>query len=81
MKTGLLEREVGNVSGLARMLQWMSQHPAERQAMGIAARQRVVECFTDTLMARRYADLYQELLSGKHGVTSYSPSTKGPNCF
>jgi len=41
----------------------MWQHPAERQAMGKAARDRVVELFTDTLMARRYANLYQDLLS------------------
>jgi glycosyltransferase involved in cell wall biosynthesis len=62
-ETGLLEPEIGSVSGLARMLQWMWQHPAQRQAMGAAARNRVVECFTDALMARRYAELYQQLLS------------------
>jgi len=59
--TGLIEPEVGSVSGLVRMLQWMWKHPAERAAMGIAARQRVIEKFSDTLMARRYADLYHEL--------------------
>jgi glycosyltransferase involved in cell wall biosynthesis len=62
-ETGLLERDIGSVSGLARMLQWMWQHPAQRQTLGAAARNRVVECFTDTLMARRYAELYQQLLS------------------
>jgi len=62
-ETGLLEPEIGSVSGLARMLQWMWQHPAERQAMGMAARQRVVQHFTDTLMADRYTELYQDLLS------------------
>jgi glycosyltransferase involved in cell wall biosynthesis len=61
--TGLLEPEIGSVSGLAQMLQWMWQHPVERQAMGKAARNRVVERFTDTLMASRYAKLYEELLS------------------
>ena len=62
-ETGLLEPEIGSVSGLARMLEWMWQHPAERQAMGMAARQRVVQHFTDTLMADRYTELYQDLLS------------------
>jgi glycosyltransferase involved in cell wall biosynthesis len=62
-ETGLLERDIGSVSGLARMLQWMWQHPAERQQMGVAGRRRVVKVFTDTLMACRYAQLYQELLS------------------
>jgi glycosyltransferase involved in cell wall biosynthesis len=63
-ETGLLEPEIGSVSGLARMLQWMWQHPAERQAMGIAARQRVIAQFTDQLMAQRYFELYEKLLSG-----------------
>jgi glycosyltransferase involved in cell wall biosynthesis len=62
-ETGLLERDIGSVSGLARMLQWMWQHPAERQAMGLAARRRVIAHFTDDLMARRYAELYEQLLS------------------
>jgi glycosyltransferase involved in cell wall biosynthesis len=63
-ETGLLEPEIGSVSGLARMLQWMRQHPAERQAMGIAARRRVIAQFTDQLMAQRYSELYEKLLSG-----------------
>jgi glycosyltransferase involved in cell wall biosynthesis len=63
-ETGLLEPEIGSVSGLARMLQWMWQHPAERQAMGIAARRRVIAQFTDQLMAQRYFELYEKLLSG-----------------
>ena len=64
-ETGLLEREIGSVSGLAHMLQWMWQHPAERQAMGMAARRRVVAHFTDDLMAQRYSELYEKLLSGR----------------
>ena len=62
-ETGLLEPEIGSVSGLAAMLQWMWQHPSERQAMGKAARRRVIVHFTDELMARRYSELYQELLA------------------
>jgi glycosyltransferase involved in cell wall biosynthesis len=61
-ETGLYEREVGSVEGLARMLQWMWQHPAERVTMGMAGRQRVIKNFSDALMAKRYAKLYQELL-------------------
>jgi glycosyltransferase involved in cell wall biosynthesis len=61
--TGLLEREVGSVPGLVRMLQWLLEHPVERRAMGVAARQRVLQCFTDTLMAERYAKLYEQLLN------------------
>ena len=63
-ETGLLEPEIGSVPGLARMLQWMWQHPAERRAMGIAARRRVISHFTDDMMARRYSELYGRLLSG-----------------
>jgi glycosyltransferase involved in cell wall biosynthesis len=63
-ETGLLEAEIGSISGLARMLQWMWQHPAERQAMGVAARRRVIAHFIDDLMARRYSELYEQLLAG-----------------
>jgi glycosyltransferase involved in cell wall biosynthesis len=62
-ETGLLEKEIGSVPGLVQMIQWMMDHPTERRAMGIAGRQRVIERFTDTLMARRYTDLYQQLLA------------------
>jgi glycosyltransferase involved in cell wall biosynthesis len=64
-ETGLLEPEIGSVPGLARMLQWMWQHPAERHAMGVAGRRRVIAHFTDELMARRYSELYEELLPSK----------------
>jgi len=63
-ETGLLERDIGSVPGLARMLHWMWQHPAERQAMGLAARRRVIAHFTDDLMAQRYSELYGQLMSG-----------------
>src|SRR5437773_12047209 len=36
-ETGLLEREVGNVSGLARMLQWMRNIQLDRRRWGLAA--------------------------------------------
>jgi glycosyltransferase involved in cell wall biosynthesis len=60
-ETGLMEPEIGSVPGLAQMLQWMKQHPKERVNMGIAGRQRVIRHFTDSLMARRYTELYHEL--------------------
>lgn len=62
-ETGLLEPEIDSVSGLAGMLQWMLQHQGERRAMGMAARRRVIAHFTDGLMARRYCELYEQLLS------------------
>ena len=61
-ETGLMEKEIGSVAGLAQMLQWMWQHPDERIAMGKAARRRVIQNFSDTLMAQRYKDLYYELV-------------------
>ena len=63
-ETGLLEPDVGSVPGLADILQWMWQHPDERRTMGMAARRRVIAHFTDDLMARRYSELYGQLLSG-----------------
>ena len=41
----------------------MWQLPAERQAMGLAARRRVIAHFTDELMARRYSELYEQLMA------------------
>jgi glycosyltransferase involved in cell wall biosynthesis len=61
-ETGLLEPEIGSANGLARMLHWMWKHPTERRAMGTAARQRAIEKFSDSLMARSYMDLYHELV-------------------
>ena len=70
--TGLIEPETGSVPGLVRMVHWMKQHPAERAAMGIAARQRVIEKFSDTLMARRYLELYHELVPEEKSFYSSS---------
>jgi glycosyltransferase involved in cell wall biosynthesis len=61
-ETGLYEKEIGSVPGLMRALHWIWQHPAERVAMGAAARQRVILSFSDSLMADRYIQLYQKLL-------------------
>jgi len=60
-ETGLLERDIGSVPGLVRMLNWMQQHPIERRQMGVAGRLRVIRHFTDTLMADRYSKFYGEI--------------------
>ena len=62
-ETGLVEQNIGSVEGLAQMLLWMKNHQSERVAMGLAARQRVIIKFSDSLMAKRYAEMYQEILS------------------
>jgi len=61
-EVGLVEPRTGDVAGMARMLQWMRDHPKERAEMGIAARQRVINHFSDSLMAERYLQLYHELV-------------------
>ena len=61
-ETGLVEKNIGSVEGLAQMLLWMKDHQSERFSMGMAARQRVISKFTDSLMANRYAEMYQEIL-------------------
>jgi len=66
-ETGLLEPEIGSVSGLARMLRWMKEHPRERAQMGHAARQRTISHFTDTFMASCYAKFYEKLLNQRPG--------------
>jgi glycosyltransferase involved in cell wall biosynthesis len=58
---GLMEREVGSVAGLGRMISWMMEHPAERIEMGKMARKAVEEKFSASLMASRYLDLYRQL--------------------
>jgi len=60
-ETGLLETKVGTVVGLHDQLDWMLQHPIERQNMGLAARRRVEKQFPSTLMAKRYVELYTRL--------------------
>jgi glycosyltransferase involved in cell wall biosynthesis len=72
-ETGLLEPEIGSVTGLVRMLQWMWKHPAERRAMGKAARVRVIRNFSDSLMANRYTELYHELAPDEKSFRAASP--------
>jgi len=58
---GLIERKIGSISGLVRMLTWMHEHPVERETMGMLARKSVEEKFNSHLMAARYLDLYRKL--------------------
>jgi glycosyltransferase involved in cell wall biosynthesis len=58
---GLMEREIGSVPGLVRMLDWMMEHSTERSEMGRMARKAVEEKFSASLMASRYLDLYRQL--------------------
>ena len=61
-ETGLLADLAAGAPGLIEALSWMSRHPVERQNMGNAARDRVEQEFTGSLMARRYAELYRSLI-------------------
>jgi glycosyltransferase involved in cell wall biosynthesis len=65
-KTGLLGDIAGGASGLVEALSWMIHHPGERQNMGNAARLRVEREFSASLLARRYAELYQSLTASRH---------------
>jgi glycosyltransferase involved in cell wall biosynthesis len=69
-QTGLLEKEIGSITGLARMLQWMWKHPTERATMGVAGRQRVILELSDSLMASRYIELYNELVPKEKIITT-----------
>jgi glycosyltransferase involved in cell wall biosynthesis len=73
-ETGLFEPEIGSVAGFGQVLHWMWKHPTERIKMGIAARQRVIETFSDSLMANRYTDLYQKLVPGEQSFCPHSPA-------
>ncbi len=61
-ETGWIEPEFGNVAGLAGWLKRMMDNPAERTAMGVAGRKRVIDHFSDTLMAENYLKIYREQL-------------------
>ena len=60
-KTGLLVDITAGASGLSDALSWMERHPIDRQNMGSAARQRVEQAFTASLMSQRYVELYRSL--------------------
>lgn len=49
-------------AGAAHHLEWMAAHPAEREALGRAARERVLAEFTLARMISRMESLYDEML-------------------
>ena len=51
-----------NVSEIVEKIRWLREHPAERQAMGEAGRQRIVDHFSLQQMTNSYIALYRELL-------------------
>jgi len=60
-ETGLLADLAAGAQSLVEALSWMIHHPGERQNMGRAARLRVDRGFSASLLAQRYAELYQSL--------------------
>lgn len=49
---------------LARVLAMLHQAPSLREAMGQAARERIVREFSIQQMQKRYLNLYEELVQG-----------------
>ncbi|MGE5452597.1 MAG: glycosyltransferase [Acidobacteriota bacterium] len=56
--TGLLF-EPGDAQDLARKLQWADSHPAEMQAMGLAARSRYLSAYSPAQNIRALTDIYE----------------------
>jgi glycosyltransferase involved in cell wall biosynthesis len=61
-KNGLLV-DGKDVDALASAILWCYEHPAERVALGLAARKRIEETFTLSHYAERMAALYEQLLT------------------
>lgn len=52
---------VGSVEGLTDAIQWMLDHPRQREAMGQRGRERALERFGLDRQAEAYLDLYDEI--------------------
>jgi glycosyltransferase involved in cell wall biosynthesis len=52
-----------NVSEFVEKIRWLREHSAERQAMGEAGRQRIVDHFSLQQMTNSYIALYRKLLN------------------
>lgn len=59
---------VGDINALAERLQWMAEHPDERKAMGVRARQVASEKFSLKKQAEAYYTLYEHLVEEKTQV-------------
>lgn len=61
-KTGLTV-EPGSASQLAAAIRWILAHPQQRLELGMQARKRVEENFTEEVMMNRVLGIYKELLA------------------
>jgi glycosyltransferase involved in cell wall biosynthesis len=71
-KTGFLV-EAGDVPSLAGAMIRLLENPAERRAMGAAARQRAMSRFTWDRIAQDVLDEYEQLLQSRGGTPSAFP--------
>lgn len=53
--------EPGDAEGLSEAMSWMCFHPEERNNMGIAARKRVEEQYTQDILVKNIKAIYEEL--------------------
>ncbi len=60
-QTGLLA-ELRDTPDLAQKIQWMLDHPEQRERMGRQAREHVVEMFATEQQIQKHVELYQRLL-------------------
>lgn len=74
-ETGLTV-EPGDSDGLAEAMDWMAGHEEERLQMGIHARMRVEENYTQKLLVRNLKEIYWELHNNNGKVED-----KFENCF
>lgn len=55
----------GDVGGYAAAMDWMIDHPRERDAMGLRGRVRMVEQYDVRTLILRHEDLYRQMLAGR----------------
>jgi len=60
---------IGDVRRMADALDWLIDHPSERQQMGVAGRARMVSTFDLRITIRRHEELYREMLEERDGST------------
>jgi glycosyltransferase involved in cell wall biosynthesis len=57
----------GDIPGLAAAMDWLADHPAEREEMGRQGRRRMVHSYDLGDLMRRHEELYAEMLSLRDG--------------
>lgn len=60
METGLTV-EPGDERGLAEAMKWMAEHKEERLGMGMKARKRVEEMYTEERMIKNLSEIYEKI--------------------